>query len=88
MSSKRYTEDFKVEAVKQVTDLGHSVVDRASELRGVKSESQRVAEERDLLKKRRGVLCQGVRVKAERPEPDQAIPAEKRPRIRLPQDHP
>jgi transposase len=25
MSSKRYTEEFKVEAVKQITDRGHSV---------------------------------------------------------------
>lgn len=32
MSSKRYTEEFKVEAVKQVTDRGHSVADVASRL--------------------------------------------------------
>jgi len=32
MSSKRYTEAFKVEAVKQVTDRGHSVADVASRL--------------------------------------------------------
>ncbi|MGV1110484.1 transposase, partial [Xanthomonas translucens] len=27
MSSKRYTQEFKVEAVKQVTERGHSVAD-------------------------------------------------------------
>lgn len=27
MSSKRYTEEFKIEAVKQVTDRGHSAPD-------------------------------------------------------------
>ena len=32
MSSKRYTEEFKVEAVKQVTDRGHSLADVASRL--------------------------------------------------------
>lgn len=32
MSSKRYTEQFRVEAVKQVTDRGHSVADVASRL--------------------------------------------------------
>ena len=32
MSSKRYTEEFKVEAVKQVTDRGHSVADVAIRL--------------------------------------------------------
>lgn len=32
MSSKRYTEEFKVEAVKQVTDRGHSVADVAGRL--------------------------------------------------------
>lgn len=32
MSSKRYTEDFRVEAVKQVTERGHSVSDVASRL--------------------------------------------------------
>lgn len=32
MSSKRYTEEFKVEAVRQVTDRGHSVADVASRL--------------------------------------------------------
>ncbi len=32
MSSKRYTEAFKVEAVKQVTDRGHSVADVAGRL--------------------------------------------------------
>ena len=30
--SKRYTEEFKVEAVKQVTDRGHSVADVAARL--------------------------------------------------------
>lgn len=32
MSSKRYTQEFKVEAVKQVTDRGHSVANVASRL--------------------------------------------------------
>lgn len=32
MSSKRYTEEFRVEAVKQVTDRGHSVAEVASRL--------------------------------------------------------
>jgi transposase len=32
MSSKRYTEEFKIEAVKQVTDRGHSVYDVATRL--------------------------------------------------------
>lgn len=32
MSSKRYTEEFKVEAVKQVTDRGHSVAEVAARL--------------------------------------------------------
>ena len=32
MSSKRYPEEFKVEAVKQVVDRGHSVADVTSRL--------------------------------------------------------
>ena len=32
MSSKRYTEEFKVEAVKQVTERGHAVADVAGRL--------------------------------------------------------
>jgi transposase len=32
MSAKRYTEEFKLEAVKQVTDRGHTVVDVAGRL--------------------------------------------------------
>ena len=32
MSSKRYTEEFKVEAVKQITERGHAVADVASRL--------------------------------------------------------
>lgn len=32
MSSKRYTEEFKVEAVRQVTDRGHSVAEVAAQL--------------------------------------------------------
>lgn len=32
MSSKRYPEEFKIEAVKQVTVAGHSVVDVAARL--------------------------------------------------------
>ncbi|GLT19055.1 hypothetical protein GCM10007938_28370 [Vibrio zhanjiangensis] len=30
MSSKRYPEEFKIEAVKQVTEKGHSVADIAA----------------------------------------------------------
>ena len=32
MSAKRYPEEFKIEAVKQVTDRGHSVVEVANRL--------------------------------------------------------
>ena len=32
MSSKRYPEEFKIEAVKQVVDRGHSVADVAGRL--------------------------------------------------------
>lgn len=32
MSSKRYPEEFKIEAVRQVTDRGHSVADVATRL--------------------------------------------------------
>ena len=32
MSSKRYTEEFKIEAVRQVVERGHSVADVASRL--------------------------------------------------------
>jgi len=38
MSGKRYTEEFKVEAVKQVTDRGYSVADVAERL-GVTAKS-------------------------------------------------
>lgn len=38
MSGKRYTEEFKVEAVKQVTDRGYSVADVADRL-GVTTKS-------------------------------------------------
>jgi transposase len=32
MSNKRYTDEFKIEAVKQVTERGHAVVDVATRL--------------------------------------------------------
>lgn len=32
MKSKRYTEEFKVEAVKQITERGHAVADVAARL--------------------------------------------------------
>lgn len=32
MSSKRYPEEFKIEAVRQITDRGHSVAEVASRL--------------------------------------------------------
>lgn len=38
MSSKRYPEEFKIEAVKQVTERGHSVAEVATRL-GVTSHS-------------------------------------------------
>lgn len=38
MSSKRYTEEFKVEAVRQITDRGHPVAEVASRL-GVTTQS-------------------------------------------------
>ncbi len=38
MSDKRYTDEFKVEAVKQITERGHSVYDVASRL-GVSTHS-------------------------------------------------
>ena len=38
MSDKRYTDEFKVEAVKQITERGHSVQDVASRL-GVSTHS-------------------------------------------------
>jgi transposase-like protein len=34
MSGKRYTEEFKVEAVKQITERGHPVAEVASRLGG------------------------------------------------------
>lgn len=37
MSNKRYPEEFRIEAVKQVTERGHSVADvAAGKLRGVR----------------------------------------------------
>ncbi|MBY0242802.1 MAG: IS3 family transposase [Burkholderiaceae bacterium] len=94
MSDKRYTEEFKIAAVKQVTERGHPVSEVAerlgvsihsiyawvkryetppaeraaadakdNELRRLKAELKRVTEERDILKKGRGVLCQDVRVR-------------------------
>ena len=33
MSSKRYPEEFKIQAVRQVTDRGHSVAEVAGRLR-------------------------------------------------------
>lgn len=32
MSSKRYPEEFKIEAVKQITERGHAVADVASRI--------------------------------------------------------
>lgn len=36
MRSKRYTEEFKIEAVKQVTDRGHSAPDVGKRVKGVR----------------------------------------------------
>ncbi|UGQ46083.1 IS3 family transposase [Massilia endophytica] len=94
MSGKRYTEEFKVAAVKQVLDRGHPAAQVAErlgvsihsiyawikrygvpeaerkandaqteEMRRLKAELKRVTEERDILPKGRGVLCQDVRVR-------------------------
>ncbi|MCC0317048.1 IS3 family transposase [Pseudomonas aeruginosa] len=97
MSSKRYTDEFRAEAVKQVLERGFTVVDVAArigipkhtlydwvqkakkagkpaagaaptgtdsaEVRRLKAELRRVTEERDIPKKSRRVLCQGVRAK-------------------------
>ncbi|PZQ35394.1 MAG: IS3 family transposase [Pseudomonas putida] len=94
MSRQRYPEEFKIEAVKQVTDKGKPVAevaqrlgmsvhslyawiklyskpqeqrqqddDQQAELRKLRAELKRVTEERDILKKGRRVLCQGVRLK-------------------------
>ena len=35
MSSKRYPEEFKIEAIKQITENGHSVADVAARLEGI-----------------------------------------------------
>ncbi|WP_139798934.1 IS3 family transposase [Andreprevotia lacus] len=94
MSSPRYPEEFKIEAVKQITERGYPVAEVASrlgvsahslyqwlkrldpkrtkstesadqqgEIRRLKAELKRVTEERDILKKGRRILCQGVRVR-------------------------
>ncbi|WP_343177530.1 IS3 family transposase [Pseudomonas sp. 4810-S13] len=94
MSNQRYPEEFKIQAVNQVTEkqlpvsevaarLGVSVHslyawikrytkpqeqrvqedDQSAELRRLRAELKRVTEERDILKKGRRVLCQGVRLK-------------------------
>ncbi|MGC3821010.1 IS3 family transposase [Acinetobacter sp. G11] len=94
MSSKRYPEEFKIEAVKQVTEKGYSVAevaarlgttthslyawikrydpqqpkvtqsaDPTAELVKLRKELQRVTEERDILKKGRGVLRKPVQMR-------------------------
>ncbi|HDL5330725.1 TPA: IS3 family transposase [Pseudomonas aeruginosa] len=94
MSNQRYPEEFKIEAVKHITERGlrvadvaerlgvsaHSlyawvkryskpqvqrqqVDDQQAELRRLRAELKRVTEERDIPKKGRRVLCQGVRLK-------------------------
>ncbi|WP_288413887.1 IS3 family transposase [uncultured Acinetobacter sp.] len=94
MSSKRYPKEFKIEAVKQVTEKGYSVAevatrlgttthslyawikrydpqqpkiiesnDPSAELAKLKKELQRVTEERDILKKGRGVLRKPVQMR-------------------------
>ncbi|WP_150758425.1 IS3 family transposase [Pseudomonas fluorescens] len=94
MSNPRYPEEFKIQAVNQVTEkklpvadvaarLGvstHSLYawikryskpveeqqqddDQHAELRRLRAELKRVTEERDIFKKGRRVLCQGVRLK-------------------------
>ncbi|WP_153016989.1 IS3-like element ISPsy29 family transposase, partial [Pseudomonas amygdali] len=94
MSNPRYPEEFKIQAVNQVTEKKLPVADVAArlgvsthrlyawikryskpqaerqqdddqhaELRRLRAELKRAAEERDILKKGRRVLCQGVRLK-------------------------
>ncbi|HGM5514050.1 TPA: IS3 family transposase [Stenotrophomonas maltophilia] len=94
MSTKRYTDEFKIEAVRQVVEYGRPVAevaerlgvsvhslygwrrqhgqgevgrrveqDQNAEVRRLKAELRRVTEERDIPKKSRRVLCQGVRAK-------------------------
>ncbi|UUR36524.1 IS3 family transposase [Shigella flexneri] len=94
MSGKRYPEEFKTEAVKQVVDRGYSVAsvatrlditthslyawikkygpdsstnkeqsDAQAEIRHLQKELKRVTDERDILKKPRGVLRKAVRLR-------------------------
>ncbi|WP_096917508.1 IS3 family transposase [Escherichia coli] len=94
MSGKRYPEEFKTEAVKQVIDRGYSVAsvatrlditthslyawikkygpdsstnkeqsDAQAEIRRLQKELKRVTDERDILKKPRGVLRKAVRLR-------------------------
>ncbi|WP_133538877.1 IS3 family transposase [Idiomarina aquatica] len=94
MSGKRYPEEFKIEAVKQVVERGHSISDVAkrldvtthslyawvkkygpdskqhnelndaqAEIRRLQKELKRTTEERDLLKKGRGILRKAVRLR-------------------------
>ncbi|EKT3981081.1 IS3 family transposase [Klebsiella aerogenes] len=94
MSGKRYPEEFKIEAVKQVIDRGHSVSsvatrlditthslyawikkfgpdsstnkeqsDTQAEIRRLQKELKRVTDERDPIKKSRGVLRKAVRLR-------------------------
>ncbi|WP_343440191.1 IS3 family transposase, partial [Enterobacter roggenkampii] len=94
MSGKRYPEEFKTEAVKQVVDRGYSVAsvatrlditthslyawikkygpdssankeqsDAQAEIRRLQKELKRVTDERDNIKKSRGVLRKAVRLR-------------------------
>ncbi len=54
MSQVRYTDEFKIEAVKQVTEQGHSVADVAQRL-GVSSHSLKCEEPH--YPKRKKSLC-------------------------------
>lgn len=54
MSNKRYPEEFKIEAVKQVTDRGYSVADVAkrlelTHLEGWDFESRLVSDDKNLV---------------------------------------
>ena len=64
MSNPQYTAEFKAEAIKQVIDRGHTVVDVAApsesaEMRRLKAELRRVTEERDILKKAAAYFAKG-----------------------------
>lgn len=73
ISTKRYTDEFKIEAVQQIVAYGRPVAevterlrverDLNAEVRRLKAELRRFTEERDVLRKSRRALCKGLRAK-------------------------